>query len=118
MRIAETIVHGGHASGAAIAKIGGLDGSGFASEDGQAIASHMDREIDKDINAVGTDLRGRLFVGERRDFPPMIAQRLKLGGEGVGRNDSAVAENLEERMVVLSKERKEIFSDDMPAKIG
>ena len=62
--VGDAPVDGGQAGGDGIAEVGGLDGSGFVSEEAEAVAGGVTGEVDEDVDGILLDELGGFFVGE------------------------------------------------------
>ena len=77
VRITEPIIDGGKTGRAAITEIRDLHGRRLAGENQQAIAAHVQGEIDQNIDLVFPHGVGEFFVAKTRGHPPDVRDGTK-----------------------------------------
>jgi hypothetical protein len=88
-RVTDAIVHGGQAGGARVTQPGGLHGGRPKGENPKPVPLGVPRQIEEDVNAVGSDHFGCLGVREFLDLSPAVGQ---LAAAAVTLSGLAVAE--------------------------
>ena len=82
--VAHALVHGGKAGGAHAAKAGDLDGRRFSGEEEEVVIAHVHGEIHEDVDLVAADEVGDGGGGHADGVAPLVGERAKAIGHGVG----------------------------------
>ena len=115
--IAQTIVDRRQPGRGDHAEHGHLNGRWLAGKDQQPIVARVQRQVDQDVDPVGTDLIGHLEVGKTQGRTPNVRQGLELLGVVVARPHVGVGDEFGLAAIVMRKQRQQRAPDGMTAEI-
>ena len=99
--IGKAIVDGADARRIWIAEIGDLNRRRFSVEDAETISTGVTGEIDENVDLVGADPGGSVFVAFAEDLAPVLEQRFHSLRDGVFLGHVGVGEKLHVLRVVI-----------------
>lgn len=118
VRVGKPVVDGFVAGGTAIGEVRDGQGRGLAAEHQHAVVFRVNGKVDEDVDLVGADQVGQLFVGKVGGVAPDVGVLAEHSGKGGRAPDVAVAMDREAGVVVVSQQRKEEQPDRVVAEVG